>query len=762
MFNKNNYNYRQIGGFSTPYDISEKPLDVRETLQEVPYEDANLEAEEGETAVTNLNQDGVPEQYRIGGRRHSEGGTFLNLPDNSYIFSRDKSMKIKDENILMQFGITNAPRGGVTPADIAKRYNVNKFKKILLDKNSDPYQRRTAELMIQNYVQKLGKLALLQESIKGFPKGIPQIALPYVESIGLDISQLMKEKMQEQDQELPEARYGLDTYQNTGETPANYVTPRPNYVQRPVNQRPAASATTPRMQYNPQQKRPVTPQQAPGYTPLSVTPPYAGDQSKNSDRYDYRLKDDLNEKFNLLQDALKDEDLRRDLANKARELIRNSPDIKKKLSKAEIDQILAMEPDQLINTFLQYQKQNYALSQWNHDTQGALFKDLNTWDTTRYGTNKRAQEALKALGFDETGANLINTAIAQSVAQGMTYMKDDPNHTEKLKDFGVFAGGPEDYPNAKYKRLSGIEGLYGNNTARWLMMHNPEEEKQTTVESKPEDIKAEHIAKNFTGGKAPWWLQDVIKTSGAFDDFTRIKRYMPWQEVPDVRYMDPVFASPERELAANAEQLNIGASTVSQFTSPQSFNSRFSQMAGQAAKNAADILGRYNNMNIGIANEAEKYNTETYNQYAEKRAADRTGLYDKTTVANQQYDNAKAQSRQEMRQSFIDAITNRANAQAVNTLYPNFAVDPASGGFVHYTGDPNQIQPQGLDEDQYFKHYQKASDMFRYLPAEERSDAIKDYIDRMFGDYSRTRTKTKGAGMEREYFEQSQYPRYGQ
>ena len=52
---------------------------------------------------------------------------------------------------------------------------------------------------------------------------------------------------------------------------------------------------------------------------------------------------------------------------------------------------------------------------------------------------------------------------------------------------------------------------------------------------------------------------------------------------------------------------------------------------------------------------------------------------------NQQFDNSKAQARQELRKHYINAITNRAKTQALNTLYPNYQVDSSSGGYLDVT-----------------------------------------------------------------------------
>jgi hypothetical protein len=191
--------------------IAQQPTDVRDTLQPVDRKDANLEAEKGETAMVNI--DGIPAHFKIGGKRHSEGGTPLNLPDNSFIFSDTAKMKITDPIILAQFGMV-PKKSGYTPADIAKKYDINKFRQVLADPNSEDVERKTAELMISNYNMKLAKLALLQESKKGFPQGIPVVAMPYVMATGMNPEELTETDTQGQEEESDEdmgvSRYGGD------------------------------------------------------------------------------------------------------------------------------------------------------------------------------------------------------------------------------------------------------------------------------------------------------------------------------------------------------------------------------------------------------------------------------------------------------------------------------------------------------------------------------------------------------------------------
>jgi hypothetical protein len=159
----------------------------------VPRDEANLEAEGGETVYGDLNGDGMPEQNTIKGPRHSEGGVPLNLPEGTFIFSDTKSMRIKDCEILQMF---NKPCGkkSYTPATLAKVFDLNAYREILQDPESDKLDVRTAERMLKNYTIKLGALALAQESLKGFPQGIPAVAEPYIQAAGINPDEVMPPK----------------------------------------------------------------------------------------------------------------------------------------------------------------------------------------------------------------------------------------------------------------------------------------------------------------------------------------------------------------------------------------------------------------------------------------------------------------------------------------------------------------------------------------------------------------------------------------
>ena len=168
-----------MGGADYDSYLGKPKLKESKYITAVPRDEANLEAEGGETVYGDLNGDGFPEHKIIKGPRHHSGGVPLNLPDDTFIFSDTRGMKIKDPEILEMFGKAGSKQA-YTPASLAKQYDIQKYRKILEDPESDHLDRKTAELMLKNFVIKLGCLALAQEAKKGFPQGIPAVAKPLI------------------------------------------------------------------------------------------------------------------------------------------------------------------------------------------------------------------------------------------------------------------------------------------------------------------------------------------------------------------------------------------------------------------------------------------------------------------------------------------------------------------------------------------------------------------------------------------------------
>jgi hypothetical protein len=183
---------------------------------------------------------------------------------------------------------------------------------------------------------------------------------------------------------------------------------------------------------------------------------------------------------------------------------------------------------------------------------------------------------------------------------------------------------------------------------------------------------------------APWWLQDTIKTTGAFGDLMGIKKYMPWAPRVDLEEPDAVYADPTRELEQQAEQANIQTQAISQFTGAQSTSARAASIQGQASKQAAQTLNQYNVNNIAAANQNEQQKVGIRNQEQITNQGISQGLYDQTTMANQQFDNAKLAGRTNLRNQYTNAITNKQKQQNLNSLNEQYDINPADGGSLAF------------------------------------------------------------------------------
>lgn len=214
-----------------PYD------DVKSTVSEEPETPDNphvLEAEGGEIITK---PDGTTS--KIVGDRHYEGGEKLNkeqAPEGSFIFSDTAKMKIGGR-ALANFGKSVNSKKKYTPAELAKQYDVNKYKAILADPTTDNLQKNTAKRMLDAYTQKLAELALVQEDKKGFPQGVPDIAKPLMEKLtggANGMEQAEGENPEEEQMEQPPMQYGggLKKFQGIigGSTVRNVQYKNKNYV----------------------------------------------------------------------------------------------------------------------------------------------------------------------------------------------------------------------------------------------------------------------------------------------------------------------------------------------------------------------------------------------------------------------------------------------------------------------------------------------------------------------------------------------------
>jgi len=1068
-----------VNEFKTP------DLKSRKALTRVPRDEANLEAEGGETAMGDINKDGMAEFYKISGPRHSSGGVPLNLPENTFIFSDTRAMLIKDPDLLAYFGMpTKKGKKAYTPAEISNHINKkgNEYRKMLQDKNSDTLQVRTAEMMLKNINLKLGSLALAQESIKGFPQGIPVIAMPYLESKGIKPEMLLPQTQPGEEniqdvptesynqgpiQEEPEAQqmmapdqqpvdpqmmqgvspemmmmyggsyynpvleYGgmpymreggqsrsrvritlpvletggtstgdpIDTafnnwndnwtkyilkherdagmtggkeatqknksYQNTysddnwtganktkmkkhikntvdeltnlgvdynslppemqvrlvdykfntgrsikdlvlvasgnvdpstmggivkdvqnfdynsfltnpdsvssideakiygsyqtgqnlsaqpdvyvknfkdnfvprslmwnnfdfnSNTPKTDKTPREFYTENQKqykyeptfakdayskkNQGAAFDKTL--SEYTPTNTPPVTQTQAATTqqsttTTSSTTPtktetkpvtasdnagkksnyPKEGDtgfdktQLKVGDIYqtkDGKLRkvtsqprqftldeksDDFTKIFNsnkgyaqqyaAIEETFSDPDVKAAFVEQFKKGLDNDQYFGEKITQAQKDELRKLSPDQIVQQFLEFEKANLALQAHGYDVSeaGETGADIN--------------RKLKQIGITPpSGVSGIGQQLSYIAYRDLLKYrdaKDTPQAIkEKLAPYSIQQAGNfnDKITGDKAGSISRADNVLANTTRGQLAgydfgQYGEEEYKEPSPTTETEKDQTTETDQNIPSapGFTPWWAQDEVLNLATFGNLYNINKQLPFVAPYEPPQMFASYIDPDRQIAAINEAAGQAVQGLTSYSGPQAFSARMSDLQGNAAKSIADTLASVNNANQNIYNQANQINVGLIDA-GRKAAADRaTNIFDKTTVANQQFENAKKQALQQYTQAYTNAITNRAKTQALNTLYPQYQVDPSSGGFILPTGvskpfDGSQTASAEYDWDEIARRKEKIKSQMG-VDDNKAAQFAKEEYDREY------KSKTQNTGVDPNYFTQ--------
>jgi len=630
-----------FGGADYNAYIGQPDTKVSKTISAVPRKEAKIEAEGGETVVGNLDGSGIASFKKIVGPRHYNGGVPLNLPDDSFIFSDTKSMKISDPHILKMFNKT-AKKGGYTPAELSKKFDINKYRQILQDPNSDKIDIKTAELMIKTCVLKLGALALAQESKKSFPQGIPKIAEPYMEANGIAEEDLIPKKPEEQE-EMPEQEMGeYSEMQGMEEMP----------MQMP-NGEPVA------MPQQGMQQMQQAPMAAYGMEMGGYDMPYS------SDPYEMAYGGSLYR----AQDGI---------------TVNGIPAQQRNMSPAEGSG---------------YQKGTVVGAGPN--AQG-YYRSIPGAQRTYVGGRAIPGGSRPSSGWAGSLCDrlMAGATIAQLVSEGhgttkgLTDLladcipKAEEKFTEKKDAFYNEEGTPEITTTTTTSK-SPCECTDPDTGETY----DPGEDANGNCNECSKEYPGSGVYKNNTERNPEWWLQDTVNTFGAVGDLAGIRKYIPFEVRADLEEPRPTFVDDTRGQGKINAAANVAALANATFARAQGQGANLSAIQGANAAAAADLASQTNNQNVNIGNQFESAQVGVRNQENMLNQQMANRLYDKNVVANQQFDNAKRQGRANVRESYNTALTNRAKTDAMNQMYPNYQVGPRSGGLVNYTPTQKKVSP---------------------------------------------------------------------
>jgi hypothetical protein len=646
-----------MGGADIDQYMGKQPTEVKDTISRVPRKDANLEAEGGETVYGDINGDGFAEHYKITGPRHSSGGVPLNLPDDTFIFSDTKSMKISDPQLLAKFGKTS---GSYTPADLAKPYDINHYRKILQDPDSDTIDKKTAEMMIRTYNMKLGALALAQEAKKGFPQGIPLVAKPYMEANGIteeDIMPTYQPKFSEQGEgdedtefeEMPMNGTAPEQPSMEENTVPGYGGPNPEDIAMTEEM----MQNAPMAQYGMSMGNYYTPSfMAGGYIPqaqegITINPYESAKTAKGnvtptgkSNKYSTR-----------------DQDIKDYLSEWENDIPGISKMSEGKAQAAIYDWNLANNPDAIKAMWKEFglTKEGEKYPKLVKLTNNGVLKDEALDDP------EALKELKKAYVDNYFGARQIAPKKAVVAEK-----KTEPKTTVTVTKCKCIDKEGKSYDPGKDEN---------GNCNECKETERPELE---DVEVDPE-----------TGVVVPeWTTPDLMNYYGAFKDKYSLNKYYPWASPVDMEEMPGVYLDPTRDLAAQSEQANIMTNALAQFTGPQQASSRLSNIQGQGARQAADTLSRYNNANVQLANQIGSQNAQIRNQERAANQAISKQLYDQTTLTNATFDRDRRLADNVNRQAFATGWKNASDIAMLNATSPQYEIDPRTGTVVFERGKP--------------------------------------------------------------------------
>jgi hypothetical protein len=811
---------QQVGGslYNTPAlmggldrNKSNQNAKATRTIGAVPREQANLEAEGGETVVGDLTGIGIPQHFTISGPRHAQGGVPMDLPDNSFIFSDFNQMTIKDPTALEYFGkaVKKGGKGkGYTPAEIAKQYDNNKNIETLKNKNSDKLDRKTAELNLRNNNMKLGALALLQEAKKGFENGIPELSYPYLEKLGVN----PEEMFGQQEQGLPQAKKGgavkkLKRKQDGG------MMPPPEMMQQQQMQDPIMGQAP---QQDPMQEVMMMVQQMMehGAAPEDVVMELLNNQVPPDVIVQVLTQMGMPQEqaVQIIQGVMSQEQgmPEQGMDPSMMQGQGMTPDMMPamdpgmammQMGGASSDDSLIQEimsaldqgasPEEVIEFLIQQGMPEQEASQMvmglvqraSSQTQptmykgGELPKAQKGKEKNLEAYNKEREEYYKKMGINVIGLGIGETKHVRTQHKedtGEDYYGDASKNIEGFlksweglyEDLDALKASLEKYKGVKnpevekfqkwlndtyipseIKNIAGksketgkpfteedlkkleadlrkdygfnpkvtarnFDGKMGTFTSsRRPILYQPiKKEDPAVTEEKKDPERPEIKDPNIQGVRSPdvaeWTAPDIYNFRGAIQDKLGIKSYYPWAARFNPQFMDPTFYDPSRELAAQGEQANILTQGLGQFTGPQAASARAAQVQGQGAKQAADTLGRYNNLNVGLQNQFATQNTQIANQAQQYNQAKAQELYDKGVITQQQRDNSIRQANQQIRQGFAQGWKNASDIAMINANQEQYKVDPFTGTVFH-TGVQKPFDPvkQGKEYDEVLQEY---------------------------------------------------------
>ncbi|MEY2869897.1 MAG: hypothetical protein RIR01_2399 [Bacteroidota bacterium] len=697
---------------------------INTSLKPEERKKSNVEVEKGEVVFTKQDPtNNIFELYNAAGKKHSQGGTPLNLPTgdgktkgSSFIYS-DK-LKVKDKEVLDFFGFESKKK--LTIADLVRPLVgvVNESKAILLDKNADKIAKVSAEKNLDNARFKLDAAKLYQESLKGM-EDVPD-SQSFFDKTGLEPDKVFGLSQQDADQAhetIQKALGGLIRKDFGGDPQVHYYEDEdPTYAQSDMF-----------MQYG-------------GELPMARR----GKQIKIDDTQsgpgtvqDWVAKDPANKTFDeranqIIADAIS-----------AGQIVKHKNgtiDIKNTFQPSFKDRMI------LSKVFNQAGPGKLATTQYSVASQQAdnIYSVANPKNKNRAGAgsfvggftpemfekryiySKELYKQIKA-GKSKEEAELAALDIADQHKStgatrkefmsylGTTGVSDDEYNSDDFykKNFAKLTSAIESkFPKDQYRKYLGNDSLSGYDHFDAIQYSEPEKKEEITPLPGKEDTpydpgKLKGIAPNWNDNPYGFRREDINSLNRAIGAKNDIRMLMPYQAPLDMTSGKVPYYSMERAIANTNEQLGQGVAGLTAFGNPQSTASNITSLFAQAYGQAANEISNYSDKNVSQETINNQQQAQTYNQLNAARAASNEGYADKVNNTMQNFMDSIAKAKDMITGMKNNALENASGIYNVNTMQEHYKIDPVTG-LKYFVTDKNPFEATTAATTNAYEEYQKA------------------------------------------------------
>lgn len=617
------------------------------TVQADPRSISTVEAEAGETMVIT---DGVSNQRKlakIGGQPHENGGTPLNVPEGTAIYS--DTLKIKDPVVLKFFNENG--KKAKTFAELSKKYDITKLQEQRKDENNDKITNDSLDKSLDDHNFKLSALFTLQEfhEKKGAPAEHSKHFEAFLERTGINYEDIFG--TQEQTpvmEEMSKGRNGMEVQFNP--------LPEAKYG-RELKHLPIADL---------------------GDVVNDFTlPPY---EEKNA--YDKEGIERLNKYLKVYG---------------LEELDATAPRsaVKAKITEAQ-KAAVEQNPDLIFDymtTDLDPNDDTYKSHRPNNKLQGimkGITSDVKPSGKDKDGNPAYTNEDLKKMldAGDITTDNVLDAYQDNKWWYRMvnsdikTISQEEMDAKKKLLDEKGIQQGDYKYLHIK----DGYYEAYRVKADGSIEQVEPDKkivDKLYKWETDPIDESTPERNMDFL-----WANKRALARSR--QAAREIPYLEPFTVIPETEFVDQTYYDPAQ--AINAIQAQTADATMKQamFAPQQQQVANF--MATQQADAIAKVIGAYEDQNVAAYNQEQLMNTQIANRANERLASAIQGHHDKNTVLKQNYANAMTNAKNNIAAQEIAMWQERADRMNMEaTIGEQYAIDPNTGLIEFQKG--RKLQP---------------------------------------------------------------------